>query len=176
MSGYNLAMKITRGIKLGLLNHRKVFAAAVVAAAIGFLPGCVERSITVVTSPQHAVVYLNDVEVGRSPCKVPFEWYGDYSVRLRAKKNLGTTADPHWVYYYLHTHRTAHAPWFQWIGPDLFASLIPMHFKDNKIWAFIVPPVAQRTNADLIKNAEHLKAQMPPPPTAARPSPPAPTR
>ncbi len=157
-------------------NYRHVLAAIIVGAATVGLPGCVERSITVVTSPQHAVVYLNDVEVGRSPCKVPFEWYGDYSVRLRAKKNLGTAADPHWVYYYLHTHRTAHAPWFQWIGPDLFAALIPVHFKDDKIWAFIVPPVAQQTSADLIKNAEHLKAQMPPPPAAARPSPPAPTR
>ncbi len=162
MCGYNLAMKIKRGIKLGLLNQRKVFAAAVVAATIGFVPGCVERSITVVTSPQHAVVYLNDVEVGRSPCKVPFEWYGDYSVRLRAKKNLGTTANPHWVYYYLHTHRTAHAPWFQWIGPDLFAELMPIHFKDDKIWAFIVPPVGRQTSTELIKNAEHLKAQLPP--------------
>ncbi|NNM88838.1 MAG: PEGA domain-containing protein [Phycisphaerae bacterium] len=143
--------------------YRQALAAlALGAAALGFA-GCVERSITVVTSPQHAVVYLNDVEVGRSPCQVPFEWYGDYSVRLRAKKNLGTTANPHWVYYYLQTHRTAHAPWFQWIGPDLFASLIPVRFKDDKIWAFIVPPVGQQTSAELIKNARHLKAQMPAP-------------
>ena len=156
-------MKIARRFKMKFSNHRQAVAALTLGAAALSFAGCVERSITVVTSPQHAVVYLNDVEVGRSPCKVPFEWYGDYSVRLRAKKNLGTAADPHWVYYYLRTHRTAHAPWFQWIGPDLFASLIPVHFKDDKIWAFILPPVAQQSSAELIKNAQRLQAQMPAP-------------
>lgn len=141
------------------------------AAMLGLLciPGCVERSITLVTSPKHAVVYLNDVEVGRSPCTVPFEWYGDYGVRIRAKKNIGTPQNPHWVYYFLQTHRTASAPWFQWIGPDLFATLLPIHFKDHKIWAFVVPQVSEASNDQLINNAEKLKAKLPKPPHAAGP-------
>ncbi len=129
---------------------------------VGMLGGCVERSITVVTSPPGAKVYLNDVEQGTSPAKIPFEWYGVYDVRLRATKNIGTPEHPKLVYYYLHTHKTAHAPWFQWIGPDLIAAILPMHFKDDKIWAFILPQVPEDSASQLIKNANELKAQLPP--------------
>jgi hypothetical protein len=46
---------------------------------------------------------------------------------------------------------------------DLFASLLPMEFKDHKIWAFVVPKVPELTTRELIQKANKLKAELPPP-------------
>ena len=110
---------------------------AMAAAAGG--GGCVERKITIASDPPGALVYLSDdVEVGRTPVTVPFLWYGDYDVRMRLERMEGTGDAARPVEYYLHTHRVATAPAFQWIGVDLFAEL-PIEFKDEKLWAFDVP-------------------------------------
>ncbi len=135
-----------------------MFLGLALFSAVG---GCVERSITVVTDPPGSLVYLNDVEKGRSPCTIDFKWYGTYSVRLRGRKNIGTPRKPKYDYYYLHTHRTTVRPWFEWYGVDLVASLLPIQFKDHEIWAFDVPPIPQESGDQLIQNARRLKAQLP---------------
>ena len=126
------------------------------------LGGCVERSVTLVSDPPGSLVYLNDVQQGTTPCTVPFKWYGDYSVRLRKAVNVGTPLKPQYVYYYLHTHKNMPRPWFQWYGVDLFASILPIEFKDHQIWAFIVPKVRELSTPELIKKANALKAELPP--------------
>ncbi len=125
-----------------------------------FSTGCVEQTVTVVTSPSNSLVYLNDVQRGRSPCTVPFEFYGTYDVRLRAKKNIGTAAEPNFVYYYLHTHKTTVRPWYQWYGIDLFAALLPVHLKDHQIWAFDLKPVPEPSTGALIRKAKALQAKL----------------
>ncbi len=140
---------------------------AALAAGLGaclFCGGCVEQTLTIVTSPSDSLVYLNDVQRGRSPCTVPFEFYGTYDIRLRAKKNIGTPTDPHIVYYYLHTHKTTVRPWYQWYGIDLFAALLPIHLKDHQIWAFDLKQVSEPSTGELIKRADKLKAQLQSPP------------
>ncbi len=126
------------------------------------LGGCVERSVTLVSDPPGSLVYLNDVQKGTTPCTVQFKWYGTYSVRLRKKENTGTPLKPNYVYYYLQTHKTTARPWFQWYGVDLFASILPIEFKDHQIWAFIVPKVPALSIRQLIEKANKLKAQLPP--------------
>ena len=135
-----------------------VFAAALAGGAV-CLGGCVERKLTVVSDPPGAMVYLNDQEIGRAPVTTPFLWYGDYDVRLRYDKPAGPGV-PQPVHYYLHTHRRAEAPWFQIIGPDLFAELSPFEFKDDKVWAFILEPVKPESDAELIKQAKELQTQL----------------
>ncbi len=127
------------------------------------LGGCVERSVTLVSDPPGSLVYLNDVQQGTTPCTVQFKWYGDYSVRLRKKENIGTPLKPDYVYYFLHTHKTTKRPWFQWYGVDLFASILPIKFKDHEIWAFIVPQVPELSTAQLVQKAKKLKSELPPP-------------
>ena len=46
-------------------------------------PGCVEREWTLETDPPGAIVYVSDVEVGRTPVTLDFTWYGDYEVVFR---------------------------------------------------------------------------------------------
>ena len=100
-----------------------------------------ERKITFGSAPAGAIVTLNDEEVGRTPCTVPFLWYGNYDIKLRLAKNVGTAEQPEIKHYYLHTHEQAHAPVYQWVVVDLFAELLPVKFVDEKYWAFEVPEV-----------------------------------
>ncbi len=130
---------------------------AVVAAAIG---GCVERKITIGSEPSGALVYLNDIEVGRTPVTVPFTWYGDYDIRMRLDRTVGEGPDRQVKHYFLHTHQRAKAPWFEFIGVDLLAEILPVQFKDEKVWAFPVPEVAQPTDDELIERARELKGAL----------------
>ena len=44
--------------------------------------GCVRRTISIVSNPPGALVWLNDREVGRTPIEVEFLYYGTYDVRI----------------------------------------------------------------------------------------------
>jgi hypothetical protein len=132
-------------------------AAGVAAVCAG---GCVERKITIGSEPSGALVYLNDVEIGRTPVTVPFTWYGDYDIRMRLDQPVGEGSEQTVKHYYLHTHERAKAPWFEFIPMDLVAELLPVQFKDEKVWAFPVPEVAQPTDAELIERARGLKGAL----------------
>src|SRR4051812_4161464 len=45
--------------------------------------GCVERELVVESAPDGALVYMNDQEVGRTPIRRDFQWYGTYDVVVR---------------------------------------------------------------------------------------------
>jgi hypothetical protein len=131
-----------------------------IAAAAGTLAGCVERKITIGSNPSGAIVLLNDQEIGRTPVTVPFTWYGDYSIRLRYEKNVGTPDEPVIQRYFLQTHKRAKAPVYQWIGIDLFAELLPVQFTDEQVWAFDIPEVVEPTNEELLERAHELKERL----------------
>ena len=139
-----------------MMNGKKIVAVMLLGAVAG-LGGCVERKITFGSAPAGAIVTLNDEEVGRTPCTVPFLWYGDYDIKLRLAKNVGTAENPEVKHYYLHTHERAHAPVFQWIGVDLFAEVLPVKFTDEKYWAFTVPEVKDPGNDVLVERARATK-------------------
>jgi hypothetical protein len=136
-----------------------LWSLAAVAVALGW-GGCVERKITIGSGPPGALDYLNDVEVGRTPVTVPFTWYGDYDIRMRLDRPEGDAEHRTTKHYYLHTHQRAKAPWFEFIGIDLFAELLPVPFKDEKVWAFDLPEVVQPTEQELIDRARTLKATL----------------
>ncbi len=131
-----------------------------IAVATLALGGCVERRLTIGSDPPGALLLLNDREVGRTPISVPLEWDGDYDVRLRYEKDVGTPENPKIVHYYLHTHRKTVTPWYEIIPLDLVAELLPVPIKDEQVWAFLVPQVQEPTDAELIDRARALKAQM----------------
>lgn len=120
--------------------------AAIVAA--GALAGCVERRIIITTEPTDALVYLNDVEVGRTPLEVDFTYYGVYDVRIR---KLG--------YEPLVTSREAKAPFYEWPGVDLVAMAIPVTKETIIRWHFDLAPESQDTGA-VIERARELSTQL----------------
>lgn len=74
-----------------------------VAAALLCLAGCVDRTVAIRSDPPGARVWLNDREVGRTPCEVGFTFYGRYDVRLEKEgcRPLWTSARtpmPWWEY------------------------------------------------------------------------------
>src|SRR5436190_9742910 len=83
--------------------------------------GCgVEREMTIESDPPGALVYLNDTEVGRTPLKKDFTWYGKYDVVLRKDG-----------YEPLQAKTDVNAPWWQWVPFDFFAELSPVRLTDR---------------------------------------------
>lgn len=121
----------------------------VLCVAIVIFAGCVERRLTINTQPQGALVVLNDEEIGTSPVTVPFNWYGDYNVRI-SKEGYQT----------LNTHRPLKAPWHYNFPFDFFAMLNPKRTVDSYEWTFDLAPPQQPTREELIQNAEKLKGQL----------------
>jgi hypothetical protein len=121
----------------------------VLCVAIVIFAGCVERRLTINTQPQGALVVLNDEEIGVSPVTVPFNWYGDYNVRI-SKEGFQT----------LKTHRELKAPWYDAFPFDFFAMLNPKRTVDSYEWTFDLAPLQQPTREELIGAAEQLKKQL----------------
>ena len=111
--------------------------------------GCVDRTIKINSEPAGALVYLNDQEIGRSPVKVNFTWYGDYDIILRKKG-----------YKTLQTNRRIEAPWYQWPGIDLVTEcLIPTTIHDDRdLGTFALEKQVKPTKTQLIQNAEEMRS------------------
>ncbi|MGE3181659.1 MAG: PEGA domain-containing protein [Phycisphaerae bacterium] len=85
------------------------------------LTGCVERRLKITTNPPGALVTINDEEVGATPAKFSFLWYGDYDIIVRKPG-----------YETLKTHYRITAPWYQWPFFDLIAeTLVPWTIVDE---------------------------------------------
>lgn len=113
------------------------------------LCGCVERRLTVNTTPQGALIFLNDEEIGESPATVSFNWYGDYKVRVE-KEGFET----------LNTHRELKAPWYDHFPFDFFAQIISSkRTVDLYKWTFELQPKQPIDRAELIEKARNLQQQ-----------------
>jgi len=125
-------------------------ALGVAAAGLGCRGG-VQRTIHITSDPGGALVHLNDQEVGRTPVAVPFTFYGTYDVRLEAEGHR-----PLW------TEADADPPWWDHLGPDLFAAAVPGAKSDVR-WHFDLEPVGSADDVDpdaLLERAEGLRQQV----------------
>jgi len=122
----------------------------VIAGAAVLLSGCVERRLTINTKPQGAMVVLNDEEIGQSPATVPFNWYGDYNVRI-SKEGYET----------LKTHRRLKSPWYDKFPWDFVAQVIsPKKIRDSYEWTFELAPKQPPDREQLIQRAQDLKERL----------------
>jgi hypothetical protein len=104
------------------VRHTRSTRAALVISLVA-LGGCVERTMKIDSDPQGARVFVNDEEVGVTPAKFSFLWYGDYDLILRKDG-----------YETLKTHYRIDAPWYQYPPIDLVAEcLIPTTIKDEHV-------------------------------------------
>ncbi len=110
--------------------------------------GCVERTVRVETDPPGALVIINDEEVGVSPAKFTFLWYGDYDVIVRKQG-----------YQTLKTHQRVDAPWYEWPGIDLVSEcLVPGTIKDTHVWGpFKLEPTDAPAATDVVSRATELR-------------------
>ena len=114
-----------------------------------FIGGCVERTITVNSTPPGALVFLNDQEVGRTPLTRDFLWYGNYDVTVRADG-----------YETIKTNYNVQAPIYQIVPLDLAAELSPFHFHDEKFLNYNMIPLKPVDPDQLLKNAREMKGEL----------------
>lgn len=114
-------------------TQRRKFA-TFAALALGLVGtgagGCVQRTLQIETNPPGALVFLNGDEVGRTPMRKNFVWYGTYDVELR-KEGYQTVSRPTRVW----------APWWQIPPIDLLAEALPL--EDRHAVRYTLKPVTQ---------------------------------
>ena len=110
--------------------------------------GCVRRTISIITEPPGALVWLNDREVGRTPIEVEFLYYGTYDVRI-----VKDGYEP------LITSGRADAPLWDMVGIDLAAELLPLELHSRIEWIYQLEP-AMFDEPGLIQRARDLRAQV----------------
>jgi hypothetical protein len=111
--------------------------------------GCVRRTMIITTDPPHALVYLNDQEVGRSEVTTDFLWYGDYGVTIRMEG-----------YRTLETNWKVAAPWYQWMPMDFFFEVLwPGRIHDVKRAHFSLEPSVEPAPEALAERAVDLRSE-----------------
>ncbi len=115
-------------------------------------PGCLQRRIVVTSEPEGAVVWINDQEVGRTPVETGFTFYGVYDVRLR-KEGYEPVSEP----------RKAASPWWEYPGPDLIASALPITIRKTVRWHFALMkslPTDEAGRAALVERAREFGSRL----------------
>lgn len=132
-----------------LKPHTMVFSVCSVSLWFVFcLAGCVERRIHITSEPSGALVSLNDVEVGATPCEVDFTYFGVYDVRLRKAG-----------YEPLLTKAEAKAPLHEWPLIDLVAMAVPVRKRTRIDWHFVLE-AANNDPAALLGRAAELRGRL----------------
>ena len=115
-----------------------------------FCCGCVERQLTITTTPPGARVWLNDEDIGESPVTASFQWYGDYNVRIEKPG-----------YQTLQTHRLLEGPWYDGFPFDFLAQIVnPKRIVDSYEWSFELQPRQPIARDALIVQALNLSQQL----------------
>ncbi len=102
----------------------------------------------ITSEPSGALVSLNDVEVGSTPCEVDFTYFGVYDVRLKKEgfEPLATKAE-------------AKAPFHEWPVVDLVAMAMPVKKRTRIEWHFVLEPTVE-DRAALLERAGELRGRM----------------
>ncbi|MEM7622614.1 MAG: PEGA domain-containing protein [Planctomycetota bacterium] len=107
------------------------------------------RGLLITSDPPGALVHLNDVELGPTPVRTGFKYYGVYDVRLSLDGY-----EPLW------TPREAKSPWYETPGIDAAALVLPIDLNNEIAWNFVLTPVTPADDparASLIGRANELR-------------------
>lgn len=126
-----------------------ILRAFLILSATMMATGCAKRTLHIDSQPSGALVYLNGQEVGRTPMKHDFIFYGDYDVILRKEG-----------YETLKTHRKLNAPLRETPPIDLIAEMLGA--KDVRHWTFTLSPHDPQAvdPQTLIKRGQSLRQEL----------------
>lgn len=133
--------------------------AVLLAVVLTAVLGCVERKVTVTSTPPGAKVYLDDEEKGETPVTFRFNFYGDRTFMLkkdgyRVKKEVRKVAQPFWAYPPL----------------DILTDLGPLPMKDRKKYHFDLEPITEVRTEDLLDRARRVRSRVTGEPGKEKPS------
>jgi hypothetical protein len=136
--------------KQRIANRSFRFAALLLCCCAAFpAAGCLDRTVTVTSTPPGAIVALNDTEVGRTPVETAFTFYGDYDIRLRLEGYEPVVA-----------HKNFNPPVYEWIPIDLIATALPFNITTReKVHFDLQPaqPLDEQGEAALLQRARELR-------------------
>lgn len=109
--------------------------------------GCVRRRLTVHSNPPGALVYVDNQQIGTTPCSVDFVYYGTREIRL-VKPGYDT----------LTINQPIPTPWYQ-IPPLDFVSenLVLAKIRDNRTVTYNLAPQMMIPTEELIQRGEQLR-------------------
>jgi len=123
------------------------FACLALAAAVICQAGCVHRRLTIRSNPPGALVYVDGVEIGRTPVSTSFIYYGTRTVRLELD-GYETVQENHRV----------RAPWYQIPPLDFFSDNLAMReLRDERVLYFELVPMRVVPTEQLIERAGELR-------------------
>ncbi|MBL8965113.1 MAG: PEGA domain-containing protein [Phycisphaeraceae bacterium] len=115
----------------------------ILAAATAFSSGCLQRRLLITSDPPGAIVYANDVELGRTPIEANFTFYGGYDVRVELEG-----------YEPLRTRAQANAPFYEIPPFDLVAMAVPFDIQTTIRWHFALTQAVENVeNARVVEDA-----------------------
>jgi hypothetical protein len=104
--------------------------AALLATLVLPAAGCVRRRLNVRTNPPGALVYVDNQQIGTTPCSVDFIYYGTREIRL-IKPGYET----------LTVNQPIPTPWYQYPGLDFISeNLIATKIRDNRTVTYDLAP------------------------------------
>ena len=118
----------------------------IVLAAAVWLGGCVERELRLTSEPDGVLVFISDVEVGRTPVTVPFTWYGDYDIILRREG-----------YETLNTHANLSPPIYEIPPFDLLSAVAPWTYHDRRYLHYKLSKLVLPSDDELVKRAQMMR-------------------
>ena len=126
---------------------KPVILLVLLAVGITSLSGCVRRRMTIRSNPPGAQVYVDNHEVGTTPCSASFIYYGTRDIRL-VKDGYET----------LNTTHSFHRPWYQYPGVEFVAeNMVPGEIRDEHTLNFALEPQVIVPTQTLISRAENLR-------------------
>jgi PEGA domain len=122
---------------------------AVVLVSTAALPveAIVRRRLNVNSNPQGALVYVDNQQIGTTPCSVDFTYYGTREIRL-IKPGFET----------LTVNQPIPTPWYQYTPIDFVAeNLVTMKIRDNRTVNYNLAPQLVVPTQELIGRANQLR-------------------
>jgi hypothetical protein len=121
--------------------------AMLVAAFILPAVGCVRRRLNVRTNPPGALVYVDNQQIGTTPCSVDFTYYGTREIRL-IKPGFET----------LTVNQPIPTPWYQYPPIDFISeNLVATKIRDNRTVTYDLAPQVIVPTQQLIDRGNQLR-------------------
>lgn len=117
-----------------------------ILSGIAVIGGCVERTLNITSDPPGALVYVSDVEKGRTPLTMTFLHYGDYEIIFR--KDGYTTAK---------THANLNPPVYEYTGLDLLSEIAPWTYHDRRHFHQKLDKLTLPSDEELIRRAQEME-------------------
>jgi hypothetical protein len=111
--------------------------------------GCVRRRLMVRSNPPGALVYVDNQQIGTTPCSADFTYYGTREIRL-VKPGFET----------LTINQPIPTPWYEVPPLDFFSENVsPTEIRDNRTVSYNLVPQVIVPTQQLLDRADQLRQQ-----------------